>query len=366
MTEDASTPPSMADRERRRGSLARRALQSVRAVMNRRSSGIRSPTASSSAEVRNVAAVRIVEPTSSASVGAERNDIPGSVIEDVGPIRAVEAPVVSLAAMRNTIEVDNSDDDDETVEPLLPMRMGRSGLSTEKARELFAQHGFDYELRGFQPHQEPPNKIRRVEKPIRLRVHYTCHECQRKFGVEKTCLQCGHQRCRVCARDPPRRVKELSDRSRKSMQADEAAKATAAAVASTETCAKVPAIEPAVPAPESAPEMLTGPLLLDESSEYTTEPLPKDFEFTMYARPRTGIQTMWRADSRPRVHKQSHSASLTSSEDDVPMVRTVKRVYRKPRQRVRYTCENCSTLFIEGVRCYQCGHERCQHCHREP
>jgi hypothetical protein len=293
---------------------------------------------------------------------------------------------VAPLTMRTMIEVDTDDDDDDdddhTEEPLLPMRMGRSGMSTDKARSLFAQHGFIYEARSFRPQQEPPSKLRRVEKPIRLRVHYSCHECHRQFGVEKTCLECGHQRCQDCSREPPRRVRELSDLSRRSMQQQQQAQAQAQAHPHTQDeDARAGALAAAAPSPAvaqlpirpAAPEMLTAPLVLDESAEYTTEALPKDYDFTMYVRPRAGIHTVWRADSRPRGQRPYHHASslLSSSggPDDemiIPMVKAVKRVYRKPRQRVRYTCEDCSTLFIEGDRCHQCGHERCQNCHREP
>ncbi|CAD0108666.1 unnamed protein product [Aureobasidium uvarum] len=45
----------------------------------------------------------------------------------------------------------------------------------------------------------------------------------------------------------------------------------------------------------------------------------------------------------------------------------VQRVYRKPRQRVRYTCHECSTPFrSHGRECDKCRHERCLDCRDKP
>ncbi|KAI9836608.1 MAG: hypothetical protein M1819_001240 [Sarea resinae] len=42
-----------------------------------------------------------------------------------------------------------------------------------------------------------------VRKPIRQRVHRTCHKCQAEFTPgEKDCVKCGHVRCKKCPRDP--------------------------------------------------------------------------------------------------------------------------------------------------------------------
>jgi hypothetical protein len=42
-------------------------------------------------------------------------------------------------------------------------------------------------------------------------------------------------------------------------------------------------------------------------------------------------------------------------------------VHKKPRQRVRRTCHECSTLYISGNKtCEKCGHIRCTDCPRDP
>jgi hypothetical protein len=42
-------------------------------------------------------------------------------------------------------------------------------------------------------------------------------------------------------------------------------------------------------------------------------------------------------------------------------------VHKKPRQRVRRTCHECSTLFTTGTKqCAKCDHTRCTDCPRDP
>ena len=51
--------------------------------------------------------------------------------------------------------------------------------------------------------------------------------------------------------------------------------------------------------------------------------------------------------------------------DESNMVTAVQRVYRKPRQRVRWYCDRCQSQMINRERC-GCGHERCGACVRNP
>lgn len=310
-------------------------------------------------------------------------------------------PTETLLAADTTVEADHTDG--ESDEPLLPMLSTRSGISEDRARDLFAKYGLQYEARK-RPQQEPPTKIRRVEKPVRLRVHWTCHECSRQFGIEKTCAGCGHRRCRECARHPPKRVREMMDTTRRAMEEEQQAAAvqeeaaTVAAVEGTEVALPTTqdedlqryreepaaAVETAPTAEQPDPkdssrtqappvtDNLLGqaPLELDENDDNNNDPdndIPlREVEFSTYTRPRAAMRTM----IKPKTHIHGGRKALTSQFDDAmehpPMVRAVQRVYRKPRQRVRYTCEHCETLFIDSDRCVECGHERCQSCLREP
>ncbi|KAK4934371.1 hypothetical protein LTR28_010692, partial [Elasticomyces elasticus] len=45
----------------------------------------------------------------------------------------------------------------------------------------------------------------------------------------------------------------------------------------------------------------------------------------------------------------------------------VRRMYRRPKQRVRWSCERCRSPFVDSTRvCATCGHERCEQCLRDP
>jgi len=73
----------------------------------------------------------------------------------------------------------------------------------QKTQAIFAKHNlpFDEQLWGIQPRVQRE----RVTKAIRMRVRYTCHECQTGFGHDRVCNSCHHRRCVKCNRYPPRR-----------------------------------------------------------------------------------------------------------------------------------------------------------------
>ena len=59
---------------------------------------------------------------------------------------------------------------------------------------------------------EPERMDRQWRKP-RVRVRWTCHECQKVFMSEQhRCANCSHARCSDCERDPPKRERrQFSD-----------------------------------------------------------------------------------------------------------------------------------------------------------
>ncbi|KAK3110418.1 hypothetical protein LTR53_015313, partial [Teratosphaeriaceae sp. CCFEE 6253] len=79
---------------------------------------------------------------------------------------------------------------------------------------------------------------------------------------------------------------------------------------------------------------------------------------------------------QPRAKRANSASVLDSSkklsavertpDDDPPTSLEVQRVYRKPRQCVRYTCDQCQTTFLDRRSCHSCGHERCRGCSRNP
>ncbi|EME40661.1 hypothetical protein DOTSEDRAFT_177777 [Dothistroma septosporum NZE10] len=421
--------PAM-DRGSRRGSWAR-AFDKVRAAMKRQTSSSRPLTAT--APVAPDAADRdmshtvatITETGAAATPGPQTSSHP-LMLDGLPP--AIQ-PADQLLAAETGIEVDSDDDREE---PLLPIMSSRTGVGQDKARELFAKYSLQYEGKGKRAVREPPTKIRRVEKAVRLRVHWTCHECRTQFGIEKTCVECGHRRCTDCTRHPPKRVKQISDDARAHMETEnrsvqeprpaslqeEPEESPPAIDRDLEHYQQEPSAAPQVVLPEqgeaSRPKdsprtsaaAVPGhpslrPLELDDDPEDNAHLSMTTIECSLYTRSRPGVQTILKPKVQllrrtchkceivmsspsqtdcsncghircglcpryPPTHQKWPSQLRQLSHDEAPMVRTVRRVYRKPRQRVRYTCEHCYTLFVDTDRCTECGHERCRSCHREP
>ena len=75
-----------------------------------------------------------------------------------------------------------------------------SALQEEKAKVLFAKYGLTLEPGEW---TTPTSAgAPRVEKPVRMRVHRTCHRCQTTFGSDRICSNCQHTRCKKCPRSP--------------------------------------------------------------------------------------------------------------------------------------------------------------------
>jgi hypothetical protein len=53
--------------------------------------------------------------------------------------------------------------------------------------------------------------VKRVTKPIRMRVRRTCHRCQTTFGPNKVCVNCQHARCKKCPRHPPAKTQDHTE-----------------------------------------------------------------------------------------------------------------------------------------------------------
>lgn len=78
--------------------------------------------------------------------------------------------------------------------------------SFENAKAVFARYNQSLDAADWRTTSRPT--IDRVEKRTRMRVRYTCHECQKTFGSQNTCSKCGHDRCHYCHRYPPKRDKQ--------------------------------------------------------------------------------------------------------------------------------------------------------------
>lgn len=79
-----------------------------------------------------------------------------------------------------------------------PKRILRSQIDSERAQKLAERFKVSLEPLPAGPEKE----AFRVEKPIRMRIHRTCHVCNTTFGGNKVCAQCQHVRCKTCPRYP--------------------------------------------------------------------------------------------------------------------------------------------------------------------
>lgn len=148
-----------------------------------------------------------------------------SAVEDAGVAPAPPTPSTA-ATHEHALEVDENelaiDDFDDTEEPIIPVdaATSRPGISEEKAKVLFEKYGLRYPA-AKRPTQDPPNKIRRVEKPVRIRLHWSCHQCKTPFAHDKVCTSCGHGRCGDCTRSPPQRVLRLLEKTKREKESAE-------------------------------------------------------------------------------------------------------------------------------------------------
>jgi len=91
-----------------------------------------------------------------------------------------------------------------------PTRIMRSQIYAERANRLGERFKLP-RLEGLEFSSRPDREALRVEKPIRMRIHRTCHKCQTTFGGNKICVTCEHPRCSQCPRYPVKKAKTAAD-----------------------------------------------------------------------------------------------------------------------------------------------------------
>ncbi|KAK3677951.1 hypothetical protein LTR78_002046 [Recurvomyces mirabilis] len=338
-----------------------------------------------------------------------------AVPSESGGIAKTTSSTAHTAALQKDVEIapathsglslprdddDITPDDDangENEEPILPTVVEHLGSGGDRKRALFSRYGLAYKPRR-SSFEEPAAKIRRVEKPVRLRTHWTCHECNGHFSKERKCNDCGHRRCVDCTKQPPQRVKELLDQARVSRHEEQLREDGPSSAGGATTT-----IEASAALHASGVSVLQ--LLETDDNSDDGDPKANDtYNWIMQARPRQGHDIVQKKKTPSRQECEKPIASITprerdssnhqrcgecsqvsskpgkqmEAEDDealnldLPeneeprMVKTVQRVYRKVRQRVRYTCERCEATFLERSHCSTCGHQRCKGCVRIP
>ncbi|KAI0132094.1 hypothetical protein BJ170DRAFT_230799 [Xylariales sp. AK1849] len=82
-------------------------------------------------------------------------------------------------------------------------RVPRTQIQEERARKLAAGYGVEIKSSNW---DQSEGDVYRVEKPVRVRIHRSCHRCHTAFGGGNQCPSCNHIRCSKCERTPPKRT----------------------------------------------------------------------------------------------------------------------------------------------------------------
>ncbi|KAI9883011.1 MAG: hypothetical protein M1823_005235 [Watsoniomyces obsoletus] len=250
--------------------------------------------------------------------------------------------------------------------------LSRSALQQERARALFEKYGMTLE-----PHEwatsTAGDRVERVQKPIRMRVHRTCHRCQTTFGVDRVCVQCGHKRCKACPRYPVKKPKHAQDKKDdgKVAGAIEAKKEAAGADAGA--------------GPSSKKYHLTIPARGDKQDRVRRDVVQKvhrmchrcerQFEHRQQTCEGCGHVRCTKCPRDPaKLGKWPHGypgdeqAEVEEDEEaDHGLVAIKPRAFKKIRMPVRWFCHECNTMYGHGKKqCEGCDHQRCQECRRVP
>ena len=103
------------------------------------------------------------------------------------------------------------------------------------------------------------------------------------------------------------------------------------------------------------------PLLLPHVDVGSTHSLP----LVHQARSRSSIYYLPLSAAKPVQESLGLECGLIN-QGPTKAFSTVQRVFRKPRQRIRYICHQCSLPLLHTQTCSKCGHHRCEHCRRRP
>jgi hypothetical protein len=80
----------------------------------------------------------------------------------------------------------------------------RSDIEADRQKKLAERFAIDIEPLSIKT-SKPDKEAYRIEKPVRMRIHRTCHRCQTTFGGNKNCANCEHLRCSKCPRYPAKK-----------------------------------------------------------------------------------------------------------------------------------------------------------------
>ncbi|KAF9739257.1 hypothetical protein PMIN01_01891 [Paraphaeosphaeria minitans] len=249
---------------------------------------------------------------------------------------------------------DTSMPGDVSLQPIVQ----RSALQQERARALFAKYGLTLESHEWIAAPALPVNVQRIEKPIRMRVHRTCHRCGTTYGADKVCAKCEHKRCKQCPRYPKKKTPLEKAQSQKQTDAA-AAKAL-----------------PKKKRVLTLPSRTGGELTYQPAKQRVRRNCHKCH--ALFIPPTATICEGCRHIRCTKCPREPAKLSKWPNgypgdveyDSDTEMERELersKRIWRKPRTRVRWECDHCNTTFLDGSpQCPGCGHEKCEKCVRKP
>ncbi|KAK5010110.1 hypothetical protein LTR28_011750 [Elasticomyces elasticus] len=227
----------------------------------------------------------------------------------------------------------------------------RTATQREKARALFAKYSLTLDTEDW-PADTVVEQKDRVEKPIRIRLRRVCHRCGTSFGTEKK-----------CPRTPAKKVRETLKAAAQNLSstaepANEPTPQTSSGVVSDSRA--IPPLEP-----DSGPQDIAEPNLGLRSGPLTIQAhVPSGSELVH----RKTTQRIRPPPARSVSTDVAHCDGSPSEDERTPeQAVEVRRVYRRPKQRLRWSCEQCRSPFVDSTWvCASCGHERCEQCLRDP
>jgi hypothetical protein len=87
-------------------------------------------------------------------------------------------------------------------------KMSRAEMLEDRAKKLSERFGLEINASEWRTVATVDDTVLRMDKPIRMRVRRTCHECSATFTTGNECPNCNHKRCTHCTRYPPKRTEQ--------------------------------------------------------------------------------------------------------------------------------------------------------------
>ncbi|KAJ5746168.1 hypothetical protein N7520_011350 [Penicillium odoratum] len=239
-----------------------------------------------------------------------------------------------------------------------------SAIQQIKARTLFNKYGLTLEPGEW---KSPTDlELTRVTKPIRMRVHRTCHRCETSFGPDKVCINCQHPRCKKCPRSPPAREKEPNEYPSlpKTKISELLARHGGNGIPYTPHLRVTgnPAAPLAMPSRSGGQDLVLKAVRqrvhrICHACETEFAPGSKECASCSHIRCKKCPRQPAKLDKYPDGYPG----------DAEPVQIRPNRTFKPPRRRVRYICHVCTTMYNDGANsCGKCGQAKCEETIRIP